>query len=99
LAELQAELEKINKKKEEYVQEHPEQRNLVYRKRRKLDDGEQQPESLVPQKRNLFNKKGIPRHPERSIYYDPVFNPFGVPPPGMPYMERRESAPLYLALI
>lgn len=42
----------------------------------------------MAQKRNLFNKKGLPRHPERSIYYDPVLNPFGVPPPGMPYLER-----------
>lgn len=92
LAELKAELEKINKKKEEYVKEHPEQRNLVYRRRRKQNDADAKPETKepVPQKRNLFNKKGLPRHPERSIYYDPVMNPYGVPPPGMPYMERRE---------
>ncbi|KAJ3575244.1 hypothetical protein NP233_g1232 [Leucocoprinus birnbaumii] len=90
LAEAKAELEKIQKKKEEYVQEHPEQRNLVYRRRRKHDDGDKsaQTENPPPQKRNLFNKKGLPRHPERSIYYDPVMNPFGAPPPGMPYMER-----------
>ncbi|KAF9446114.1 hypothetical protein P691DRAFT_804696 [Macrolepiota fuliginosa MF-IS2] len=91
LAELKAELEKVNKKKEEYVKEHPEQRNLVYRRHRKQTDGnenskhEEEPE---PQKRNLFNKKGLPRHPERSIYYDAVMNPYGVPPPGMPYLER-----------
>ncbi|KXN88937.1 Protein saf1 [Leucoagaricus sp. SymC.cos] len=93
LSELKAELEKINKKKEEYVKEHPEQRNLVYRRRRKQADedasaGDKKPE---PQKRNFFNKKGLPRHPERSIYYDPVLNPFGVPPPGMPYLERQET--------
>lgn len=86
LVQLNAELENINKKKEEYVQEHPEQRNLVYR--RKKTEDEKVKEKVMPEQRNLFNKKGLPRHPERSIYYDPVMNPYGVPPPGMPYMER-----------
>jgi mRNA biogenesis factor len=65
----------------------------VYRAKRRdgggggsKDDAEEKP---LPAKRNMFNKKGLPRHPERSIYYDPVMNPFGVAPPGMPYMERR----------
>lgn len=30
----------------------------------------------------------IPKDPKRSIYYDPVYNPKGVAPPGMPYRER-----------
>jgi len=87
LAELKTELEKINRKKAEYVAEHPEQRRLVYRRRK---EGETEPELPVAKKRNLFKKNGLPRHPERSIYYDPVMNPFGVAPPGMPYVERRE---------
>ncbi|KAF9315671.1 hypothetical protein BG003_002803 [Podila horticola] len=28
------------------------------------------------------------RDPTRSIYYDPVLNPYGAPPPGMPYLEH-----------
>lgn len=80
-------MEKINRKKAEYVEEHPEQRRLVYRRRK---DGEPEPELPTVRKRNLFNKNGLPRHPERSIYYDPVMNPFGVAPPGMQYAERRE---------
>jgi hypothetical protein len=87
LAELKAELENINRKKAEYVEEHPEQRRLVYRRRK---EGEPEIELPVLKKRNLFKKNGLPRHPERSIYYDPVMNPFGVAPPGMPYAERRE---------
>jgi hypothetical protein len=39
----------------------------------------------------IFDSKGRLRDPKRSVYYDPVLNPFGVPPPGMPYRERRES--------
>ncbi|KAI1793978.1 mRNA biogenesis factor-domain-containing protein [Ganoderma leucocontextum] len=89
LAELKSELEKIVKKKEEYVQEHPEQRKLVFKSRRPNEPREEtKDESTAPRKRNLFKKNGLPRHPERSIYYDPVMNPFGVPPPGMPYVER-----------
>lgn len=88
LADLKVELEKINRKKAEYVAEHPEQRRLVYRPRRK--EGDKAEEEPVLLKRNLFNKNGLPRHPERSVYYDPVMNPFGVAPPGMPYLERRE---------
>ncbi|PFH52337.1 hypothetical protein AMATHDRAFT_57409 [Amanita thiersii Skay4041] len=86
LSELKTEVEKINKRKSDYVVEHPEHRHLVYKKRK--IEGEKLSETVVPEKRNLFNKKGLPRHPERSIYYDPVMNPFGVPPPGMPYVER-----------
>ena len=90
LADLKNELSKIMQKKDEYVKEHPEQRKLVYRSR-KLEKGEDRKEAPpAEQKRNLFNKHGLPRHPERSIYYDPVMNPYGVPPPGMPYIERRE---------
>lgn len=89
MAELKKELEKINKKKEEYVAEHPEHRKLVYKARRRDNEKEEETEKVIPQKRNLFNKRGLPRHPERSVYYDPVFNPYGVPPPGMPYIERR----------
>ncbi|TRM66132.1 hypothetical protein BD626DRAFT_566760 [Schizophyllum amplum] len=89
VAELKTELEAIQKKKEEYVKEHPEQRKLVYRgKRQDGAESSKAQEEVVPQKRNLFNKHGLPRHPERSIYYDPVMNPYGVPPPGMPYAER-----------
>jgi hypothetical protein len=98
LAELKKELAHIVKKKEEYVAENPEQRKLVFKpRRRQRDEGSNKPEDeggpSRPKARRVFNKKGQLRHPERSVYYDPVYNPFGVPPPGMPYMERRE--PIY----
>ncbi|KAF8921873.1 WW domain binding protein 11-domain-containing protein [Mucidula mucida] len=87
LLELKAELEKINKKKAEWVAEHPEHRRLVYRPRKDTDTQKLEQELAKP-KRNLFLPNGLPRHPERSVYYDPVMNPFGVAPPGMPYRER-----------
>ena len=89
LKELKADLEKINKKKEDYVAEHPEQRRLVFKAKRKQQEEQPTPVPAGPTTRSLFNKKGLPKHPERSIYYDAVMNPFGVPPPGMPYAERR----------
>ncbi|CCL98095.1 uncharacterized protein FIBRA_00089 [Fibroporia radiculosa] len=90
IVELRSELESINKKKEEYVAEHPEHRKLVFRSRKQQGDHETNAKEEDPAQmtRNLFNKHGLPRHPERSLYYDPVLNPYGVPPPGMPYVER-----------
>ncbi|KAJ7597379.1 mRNA biogenesis factor-domain-containing protein [Mycena floridula] len=85
LAEVRGELERINKKKEEYLKDHPEQRRLVYRPRKTDDKPE---EEIILPTRKLFKKNGLPKHPERSVYYDPVMNPFGVAPPGMPYLER-----------
>lgn len=95
LKDLKAELEKINAKKAEYVEEHPEARRLVYKTKRREGEKDEEEKKPLPANRNMFNKKGLPRHPERSIYYDPVMNPYGVPPPGMPYMERREFSPLW----
>lgn len=97
LTEAKSELAKIAKKKEDYVEEHPEARGLVYRRRREKPtdsaEGEGDKEEKKPgkTKRNLFNKHGLPRHPERSVYYDPVMNQYGMPPPGMPYVERGAS--------
>ncbi|GBE77633.1 hypothetical protein SCP_0105130 [Sparassis crispa] len=89
LAELKTELEKITKKKQDYVAEHPEHRKLVFRSRKTQNDHEEKEDEIPIQKtRKLFDKHGLPRHPERSIYYDPVMNSYGVPPPGMPYVER-----------
>ena len=89
MTELKTELEKINTKKEEWVAEHPEHKKLVFRAKRSKGEKTEEEGQAPPPSRNLFNKRGLPRHPERSIYYDPVMNPYGVPPPGMPYMERR----------
>jgi hypothetical protein len=87
LEELRSEVQRIKKTKADYVAAHPEHRKLVY--------GEQSTASTSKAKddddgRGLFGKNGLPRHPERSIYYDPVMNPFGMPPPGLPYVERRK---------
>ncbi|KIK70562.1 hypothetical protein GYMLUDRAFT_65785 [Collybiopsis luxurians FD-317 M1] len=86
LSAAKSELENILAKKEAYVKEHPEHRRLVFRPRRDKDAPAE--EIILPKKRNYFDKNGLPRHPERSIYYDKIMNPYGVAPPGMPYMER-----------
>lgn len=72
------------------VEAHPEHRKYVFPERpqdaaRDVDEQDSTP--------GLYDKNGRLKHPERSLYYDPVFNPYGAPPPGMPYREKRTSAP------
>ncbi|KAF8602385.1 hypothetical protein BDV93DRAFT_582342 [Ceratobasidium sp. AG-I] len=93
LKELRAEVERVRKIKQDYVAAHPEQAHLVrgleQRPRRQQDGGGAPSTSgITPAARSLFGKNGLPIHPERSLYYDPVMNPYGMAPPGMPYAER-----------
>lgn len=41
---------------------------------------------------HLYDEQGRLRDPKRSVYYHEVYNPFGVPPPGLPYRERSEPS-------
>jgi len=89
LTELESQLSYVNKVKEKFVSEHPEARDKVFKQHREggpRRDGKEDEEDLS----HLYNKEGKLRDPTRSVYYDPVYNPFGVPPPGMPYRERSE---------
>lgn len=90
LATLESELKFVQKLKEKYVAEHPDSRDKVFHTRER----EQAPRSSAARPEpmaHLYNPDGTLRDPKRSIYYDATYNPFGVPPPGMPYAERRES--------
>ena len=89
LAELESELKYVTKIKENFVAEHPEARDKVFRQHR--DSGvRQRDDEGEDDKSHLYNEEGKLRDPTRSVYYDAVYNPFGVPPPGMPYKERSE---------
>ncbi|PWN49371.1 hypothetical protein IE53DRAFT_369821 [Violaceomyces palustris] len=89
LQDLRAELARIRKVKEAYIEKHPEHRKFVV-------GYEKDPEQL--RKESLLKDEAAPgpslggvipgRDPKRSVYYDPVFNPYGAPPPGMPYLEK-----------
>ena len=35
----------------------------------------------------------LPKDPTKSVYYDPIFNPYGAAPPGMPYREHGDETP------
>ena len=52
-------------------------------------DGEEDGEE-AGEMSHLYDTDGRLRDPKRSVYYDAVYNPYGVPPPGMPYRERSE---------
>lgn len=96
LAKLEADLKFVLKQKEKYVAAHPEARDKVFgnnEKRRgrydapEHEDGDEfKPDPMA----HLYNPDGTLRDPKKSAYYDPTYNPFGVPPPGMPYRERSE---------
>lgn len=99
LQRLQAEVASIKRIKEDYIRKHPDQRNFV----RGYEDGaagssttgkvgtnEAGPssESSATGSRSSAPAQTSSRDPRWSIYYDPVFNPYGAPPPGMPYLEK-----------
>ncbi|TIB79180.1 hypothetical protein E3Q23_00265 [Wallemia mellicola] len=94
--QLKEEFERIKKAKEEFVEEHPEKKAEIYKHlsapsaqaqaalARRRDEKPQKPKQLL-------DKKGMPINPTKSVYYDPVYNPTGVAPPGMPYAEKESD--------
>jgi len=78
----------VNETKEKYVEAHPEARDKIFKPRQPRRDGENEAEGSGSAQSHLYGEDGKLRDPTRSVYYDPVYNPFGVPPPGMPYKER-----------
>ena len=106
MEELEKELKHITAAKEKYVKEHPEEKDKVFKpwsgkeKRGPLpghdddEDGNGNARASGSGGRSmehLYDDEGKLRDPKRSLYYDAVYNPFGVPPPGMPYRERSET--------
>ncbi|BGP38445.1 hypothetical protein JCM10450v2_002390 [Rhodotorula kratochvilovae] len=89
LARLRADLARITKAKQEYVEKHPEHRKFVFPERAPSPS---ELASASDEPAGLYDRNGRLKHPERSIYFDPVFNPYGAPPPGMPYREKPEYA-------
>ncbi|RXK35996.1 hypothetical protein M231_06710 [Tremella mesenterica] len=91
---LESELAYVNKLKEKYVAEHPDLRDKIYKSHsdrpKHVTDGEEGDDDQVDSGdvRRLYDEQGRLRDPKRSVYYDAVYNPYGVPPPGMPYLER-----------
>jgi hypothetical protein len=84
LAALESELSYITKTKEAFVKDHPEMKDKVFRP----GGGDKPREQRGDRMAHLYDGDGRLRDPTKSVYFDPVYNPFGVPPPGMPYKER-----------
>ncbi|KAF6767550.1 WW domain binding protein 11 [Kalmanozyma brasiliensis GHG001] len=96
LKRLQAEVAKIKRIKEDYLRKHPDQRNFV----RGYEETSVGSSSAKPGQANVTQPQHLPlrgdaptpqskqRDPRWSIYYDATFNPYGAPPPGMPYLEK-----------
>ncbi|KAH7105121.1 WW domain binding protein 11-domain-containing protein [Auriculariales sp. MPI-PUGE-AT-0066] len=89
LTGLRFDLARIKKVKEAYLKDHPDERNAVYRTRKptakqQADDAPRDARGRKLKTRRIFDERtGLPRHPERSLFYDPVMNPYGVAPPAL----------------
>lgn len=59
--------------------------------RTKGRDEERERERQTELKRQFKDAVRGKRDPRRSVYYDEVWNPYGIPPPGMPWKERDED--------
>ncbi|MCO5610415.1 hypothetical protein L7F22_064652 [Adiantum nelumboides] len=94
LERLKTEVRRIREAKEAYVKEHPEHRKFVFA--REMEEEEEskrkQKEGQEMEERNRDAKRPWEgRDPRWSQDYDPVFNPLGAPPPGMPYREKTKE--------
>lgn len=79
------------------VEAHPEHRKIVYPDPKPTENALASGSGEQDDGRGLYGKDGRLRNPELSVYYDPVFNPYGAPPPGMPYRAKRTHA-VFLSL-
>lgn len=96
LQRLQREVADVKRIKEEYVRQHPDQRNFVRGYEEKTPSESKPGESSNASQQTApatahTSQNALSRDPKWSIYYDPVFNPYGAPPPGMPYLEKPHS--------
>ncbi|KAF8330788.1 WW domain binding protein 11-domain-containing protein [Cantharellus anzutake] len=91
LESLRKEVDSIRKTKTEYVAAHPEHEKLVFPGRKSAPSGPSKVSSrphINDYNKHLFGSDGLPLNPEKSIYYDKLLNPTGMPPPGAVYMEH-----------
>lgn len=78
------------------MKEHPDEKDKVFGKPRthtgikQAEEEEDENGASGSKKGRLYDENGRLRDPTRSLYYDPVYNPWGAPPPGMPYKEKRK---------
>lgn len=96
VAELEKEIKFVNKSKEAYVKAHPDERDKVFGRPRRLNQtggAVEEEEKEGKKDERLYDEQGRLKDPTRSFYYDPVYNPWGAPPPGMPYRIRGELDP------
>jgi mRNA biogenesis factor/WW domain binding protein 11 len=64
---------------------------VIVSDRTKLEEAERAKVREKEEKRTFKQLLKNKRDPRKSVYYDEVWNPYGVPPPGMPWREREED--------
>jgi len=88
LSTLEKELRTVRKAKAQFSQQSG---PVIVSDRTKMDEAEK---AKLREKEERKQFRDILKHkkdPRKSVYYDEVWNPYGVPPPGMPWRERDED--------
>ena len=91
LATLEKELRQVKKAKAQFATgDRPSGPVIVSDKTKSIeaDRVKQKEKDLKKAYKDVLNNK---RDPRRSVYYDEIWNPSGMPPPGLPMKERDED--------
>jgi mRNA biogenesis factor/WW domain binding protein 11 len=87
LASLEKELRQVKRAKSQYG-DGGKQGPEIVSDRTKALDAERTKNKERDEKKTFREILKNKRDPKRSVYYDEVWNPYGVPPPGLPWRER-----------
>jgi hypothetical protein len=88
LSTLEKELRVVRKAKAQFSENTG---PVIVSDRTKMDEAQK---AKIQEKEERRQFREILKHkkdPKKSVYYDEVWNPYGVPPPGMPWKERDEE--------
>jgi mRNA biogenesis factor/WW domain binding protein 11 len=90
LVALEKELRQVKRAKSQYG-DGGKQGPEIVSDRTKAVDAERAKNKERDEKKTFREILKNKRDPKRSVYYDEVWNPYGVPPPGMPWREREDD--------
>jgi len=89
LSSLEKELRLVKKAKAQFASQQS--GPVIVSDRTKMDEAEKAKLKEKEEKRTFKEILKNKRDPKKSVYYDEVWNPYGVPPPGLPWKERDED--------
>lgn len=91
LATLEKELRQVKKAKAQFAAGDRPSGPVIVSDKTKIVEAERLKQKEKEQKRAFKEVLKNKRDPRRSVYYDEAYNPYGAPPPGLPWKERDED--------